>query len=84
MVEIKVYGPGCARCKQTEKVVRMAVEASGVEAKVEKVEDLVEMAKAGILTTPAVTVDGTLKATGRIPEPEEIRGWLAAAAAVIR
>ncbi len=76
MLNITVYGPGCSRCKETEKLVRRVVEACGIDARVGKVSDFAEMAKAGILTTPAVEVDGVVKVTGRIPDEDEIRNWL--------
>ncbi len=78
MLTITVYGPGCAKCKETEKRVRHAVEHSGVDATVEKASDFAEMAKAGILMTPAISVNGVVKSTGRIPSEDEIRDWLTA------
>ncbi len=80
-MKVTVYGPGCARCKQAEKIVRLAVEAAGVQAEVEKVSDLQAMAKLGILSTPAVAVDGVVKSSGRIPSLDEITGWLTAVVA---
>jgi small redox-active disulfide protein 2 len=77
MLTITVYGPGCAKCKETEKRVRHIVEASGIDANVVKASDFADMAKAGILMTPAVSINGVVKSTGRIPSEEEIRGWLA-------
>jgi predicted thioredoxin/glutaredoxin len=53
------------------------VAASGAEVEVEKVSDLREMIKAGIMSTPAVAVDGTVKLAGRVPKPEEVQAWLA-------
>ena len=79
MLNIVVYGPGCSRCIGTEKVVRHAVEQMGVAAEVQKVNDPIGMAKAGVLLTPAVTVNGWVKVSGRIPKEDEIRGWLLAA-----
>ncbi len=81
MMRIIVYGPGCARCHETERVVRHVVEELGVPATLEKVSDYQAMAAAGILATPAVSIGGVVKATGRIPKAEEVRGWLAAAQA---
>jgi small redox-active disulfide protein 2 len=75
MLNITVYGPGCARCKETEKRVRHVAEESA-EANVTHCTDPVEMAKAGILRTPAVAVGGVIKVAGRIPEEQEIREWL--------
>ncbi len=73
---VKVYGPGCARCKQAEQIVRMAMEQAGVEATLQSVHDYQQMAADGIMSTPAVAVDGVVKATGRIPSVEEVKGWL--------
>jgi small redox-active disulfide protein 2 len=76
MMKIKVYGPGCARCKQTEEIVRRALSETGTQAEVEKVSDIQALAQAGILATPAVAVDGVLKAAGRIPRLEEVKAWV--------
>ncbi len=78
-MRIIVYGPGCARCHETERVVRHVVEELGIPATLEKVSDYLAMAAAGILATPAVSVDGVLKVTGRIPKADEVKGWLAGA-----
>lgn len=80
MLDIVVYGPGCARCVETERVVREAVAELGMAANVRKLNDPARMATAGILLTPAVTVNGLLKVAGRIPRPDEVRAWLGAAA----
>lgn len=76
-MEIKVLGPGCKRCKKTEKVVREAVAEAGADAKVDKITDMMEIAKYGVLGTPAVIVDGEVKSVGKIPNKEEIKSWLA-------
>jgi small redox-active disulfide protein 2 len=78
MLSIIVYGPGCSRCAETEKVVRRALTQMGVAATVQEVDDPEDIAKAGILFTPAVTVNGLVKVSGRIPEEHEIKQWLAA------
>jgi small redox-active disulfide protein 2 len=75
-MKIVVYGPGCARCHETERVVRHVVDELGVAAEVEKVSDYQAMAAAGVLATPAVTIDGKLRISGRIPKAEEVRSWL--------
>jgi small redox-active disulfide protein 2 len=82
MLNIIVYGPGCSRCVETEKVVRRAVEQMGVTAEVQKVNDPMGMAKAGVLLTPAVTVNGLVKVSGRIPKEDEVREWITAAVAI--
>ena len=76
-MKIVVYGPGCARCHETERVVRHVVAQLNVSADVEKVSDYQTMAAAGVIATPAVSVDGVLKVTGRIPKAEEVKGWIA-------
>ncbi len=75
-MEIKVLGPGCAKCKQTEQIVKAAVAAAGVEASVEKVTDVMEIAGYGVFGTPAVVVDGEVKSVGKVPKKDEIIGWL--------
>ena len=79
MLNIVVYGPGCSRCVETERVVRHVVEQMGIPAEVQKVNDPMGMAKAGVLLTPAVTVNGLVKVSGRIPKEDEVRGWLTVA-----
>ncbi len=78
-MKIIVYGPGCHRCHETERIVREALRGLGLEADVQKVSDYQAMAKAGVLATPAVAVDGVLKVAGRIPQVTEVCGWLAPA-----
>jgi small redox-active disulfide protein 2 len=75
-MEIKVLGPGCAKCKQTEQIVKTAVSEAGVEASVEKVTDVMAIAGYGVFGTPAVVVDGEVKCVGKIPKKEEIIDWL--------
>ena len=75
-MKITIYGPGCAKCKQAEAVVKRVVAESGQTVEVEKITDLREMIKAGVMSTPAVAVDGVVKLTGRVPRPEEVQAWL--------
>ena len=77
---IKVFGIGCPKCKEAEAVIKEAVCASGVNASVEKVMDIKEMMTAGVLTTPAVSVDGTIVCSGRVPSRDEAVTWLTSAA----
>ena len=76
-MKITVYGPGCAKCKRAEAVVRQVVAEVGAPAEVEKVSDLRAMAEAGILATPAIAVDGAVKLSGRVPRSDEVKSWLA-------
>ena len=75
-MEIKVLGPGCAKCKKTEALVKEAVAESGVDAQIEKVTDTMKIAGYGVFGTPAVVVDGNVKCVGKIPTKEEIKGWI--------
>ncbi|UCG63363.1 MAG: TM0996/MTH895 family glutaredoxin-like protein [Deltaproteobacteria bacterium] len=75
-MDIKVLGPGCPRCEQTAKNVKDAVAETGVEATVDKVTDVMEIAKYGVFGTPAVIVDGEVKSVGKIPGKNEIKTWI--------
>ncbi len=75
-MEIKVLGPGCRKCQQTEKVVKEAVAECGVSADIEKVTDLMKIASYGVFGTPAVVVDGKVKSVGKIPTKEDVKLWI--------
>ena len=75
-MEIKVLGPGCAKCHKTEKLVKETVAETGVEADVEKVTDVMKIAGYGVFGTPAVVVDGEVKSVGKIPSKEDIKSWI--------
>jgi len=76
-MEIKVLGPGCARCRQTADHVEAAVTEAGIDATIEKVTDAMEIAGYGVFGTPAVVIDGEVKCVGKIPSKEEVKTWLA-------
>lgn len=76
MKNIKVLGPGCPKCKTTYNNVMEALKESGLEADVEKVEDIEEMMKYNVLTTPVLMVDDEIKIKGRIAKVDEIVKWL--------
>jgi len=75
-MEIKVLGPGCPKCRQTEQNVKDAVSEIGVDATVEKVTDIMEIAGYGVFGTPSVIIDGEVKSVGKIPSKEEIKTWI--------
>lgn len=75
-MEIKILGPGCHKCDQTEKIVREAVTEAGVDADIEKIKGAMEIAKYGVFGTPAVVVEGEVKSVGKIPTKEEIQAWI--------
>ncbi len=78
MKDVKVYGPGCKRCEATEAMVREAAAKLGVEVTVEKVTDMVAIARAGVMSTPGISVDGKLVHAGGLPDKARLEGWLAA------
>jgi small redox-active disulfide protein 2 len=73
---ITVYGPGCARCYETERVVRNVLAELQSDADLQKVTDYQQIAAAGVMATPAVAVDGVIKLAGRIPKRDEVKAWL--------
>ncbi len=77
---IKVLGPGCANCKRLYDEAEKAVRQLGMAATITKVEKLEDMAVYKIMMTPALVINGEVKAAGRIPQAAEITTWLANAA----
>jgi len=75
-MDIKVPGPGCPKCQQTEETVKQAVSEAGVEANVEKVTNTMEIAKYGVFGTPSVVVDGEVKSVGKIPAKDDVLKWI--------
>ena len=75
-MEIKVCGPGCRKCHETELVVQEMVEEAGVQATVEKVSDFNEIAQLGVFSTPAVVIDGQIKCVGKVPTRKEVLTWI--------
>lgn len=75
-MDIKILGSGCSKCGQAEKNVRAAVAETGVDVRIEKVTDLLKIASYGVFGTPAVVVNGEVKCVGKVPTPEEVKGWI--------
>ena len=73
---IKVLGSGCATCKQLETAVREVVAESGIDATVEKVEDIQQIMAYNVLSTPVLVIDEEVRCSGRIPSRDEIEGYL--------
>jgi small redox-active disulfide protein 2 len=74
--KIEVLGPGCARCKETFRVVQHVVESAGLTCSVVKNESIQRMIELGVMATPAVALDGAVVLAGRIPRAEEVRQLL--------
>ena len=77
---IQVLGPGCMKCKKTAEHVQQAVAESGSDALVEKIEQIERIMAFGVMTKPALVIDGQVKMAGRVPSVEEIKRIIAAAA----
>jgi small redox-active disulfide protein 2 len=77
-MEIKILGGGCPKCERLEKVTRQVVEALGIDATFIKVKSVPEIMAYDIMSTPALVVDEQVLCYGRIPDFDEIKGWLEA------
>jgi small redox-active disulfide protein 2 len=75
-MEIKILGSGCAKCRTLEKLTREVVEKNGIDATITKVEDIYQIMKYGVMTTPALVVNEKVEIKGRIPSSEEIKQLL--------
>ena len=75
-MKIAVLGPGCAKWKQLYENTRKALEEAGVEAEITKVEDLQEISSYNVFMTPALVIDGTVKSTGKVVKPGQIKAWV--------
>jgi small redox-active disulfide protein 2 len=78
MKQVKIYGPGCARCDAAAQMVRDAAENIGVGVEIEKVTDMKSIAIAGVISTPGIAVDGKLVHAGGLPDRAKLEIWLAA------
>ena len=76
MKDIKVLGTGCANCKTTVKLIEVVAKEQGASIALSKVEDLPEIMKYGVMSTPGVVVDGKVVHAGGIPDRAKIAGWL--------
>lgn len=75
-MKIQVLGTGCAKCNELEKLVKEVVAEKGVDATVEKVTDLQQIAMLGVFTTPGLVIDGVIKAVGGVPSRQDIKSWI--------
>lgn len=76
-MQIKILGSGCPNCQTLEEKAKKAVEELGLEnAEIEHIHDITKITEYGVMSTPAIVIDEQVKASGRIPEVEEIKDWL--------
>ena len=78
MKDVKILGPGCARCETTAKMVSEAAARAGIQVTVTKVTDYAAIASYGIAATPGIVVNGKVVHAGGLPKPEDLARWLAA------
>ena len=77
MKKIQILGTGCPKCKLLYANVEAALKSAGIEAQLEKVDKIVDIMKFGVMSTPALVVDGAVKSVGKVLSPEEIKKHLA-------
>lgn len=75
-MNIKILGPGCKNCKKLEANTREALSELGIEATIEKVENMEEIMAYGIMSTPALVVDEQVKFSGKTPSVKELKKYL--------
>ncbi|NTU68110.1 MAG: thioredoxin family protein [Chlorobiaceae bacterium] len=78
MKQVKILGAGCAKCNQLADAVKAVIAAEGIDASVEKVEDIQQIVGYGVMATPGLVVDGKVVCSGRVPSAAEIREMLTA------
>lgn len=76
MKHIKVLGSGCASCKTVYQMIESAAKAKGVEIRLEKVEDIAEIMRHGVMSTPGVVVDDKVVHAGGMPDRTKVESWL--------
>ncbi|MBN1455835.1 MAG: TM0996/MTH895 family glutaredoxin-like protein [Methanomicrobia archaeon] len=75
-MEIKILGPGCPKCRTVYANAQRAIAELSINVRLEKVEDFDEILRYGIMITPAVVIDGRVRASGRIPSRDDFKQWL--------
>ncbi len=75
-MDIKILGTGCAKCKKLYKNTEKAIKKTGVDASLEKVEDLQDIMSYNVMSTPAIVIDGEVKVSGKLVSPDEIAEFL--------
>ena len=76
MKKIQILGTGCPKCKKLAENAEIAAKTLGIEYEIEKVTDINEIMKFGVVMTPALVVDGEVKFVGKMLSPDEIKGLL--------
>jgi small redox-active disulfide protein 2 len=77
MKRISILGPGCPKCRKLAENARRATEELGLACELEKITDIAEIARFGVMMTPGLAVDGVIKSTGKLLSPDDIKKLLA-------
>jgi small redox-active disulfide protein 2 len=77
MKTVKVLGSGCANCRNTQQLIEEVAAAKGVQIVLEKVEDMKEIVRLGVMSTPGVVIDGKVVHSGGVPARAKVEGWFA-------
>lgn len=77
MKKLQILGTGCPKCKMLAELTETAANNLGIEYEIEKVTDINEIMKFGVMMTPALAVDGQVKVVGKVPSTDEIKKMLA-------
>ena len=75
-MKIEILGTGCAKCHKLDELVRETIKTQGIDAEVSKVEDIKKIMAYGVMTTPALVIDGKVKAAGKIPSAEDMKNLI--------
>ncbi|WP_065761205.1 thioredoxin family protein [Pseudomonas defluvii] len=78
MKDIKVLGSGCAKCKSTVAIIEQVASATGIQVKLEKIEDMQQIVSYGVMSTPSVVIDGKVVHSGGVPSRDKVEQWLSA------
>jgi small redox-active disulfide protein 2 len=75
-IKVEIMGSGCQKCRQLEENARSAIASLGIEAEVQHITDQIEIAKRGVMSTPALAVNGKIVSKGKVISPEQIQPLL--------
>ena len=76
MKKVPVLGTGCPKCHKLAENATAAVQALDLDCEIEKVTDINDIMKFGVMLTPALAIDGEVKVVGKVPSPDEIKAML--------
>ncbi len=75
-MKIEILGSGCPKCRSLAVLVERVVKETGVPAEIIKIEDIAELVKRGVLSSPVLVIDGETKSVGRAPSGNELKKWI--------